>query len=491
MGSLRLQLLTADRDMEIELMINMTTDKSGLEDNQILQAIKRYNDSGDQLEIRQFIKRNNLSLMTNVKDNSGEPTVLLETLLEDTINGNKIVEKILDDCVSDTAENENSKAHSVEIDWSPLLDKGKNQTCVLSYLLRMRNHFIGGDFCPYSDLLKHPALEIFTKLKWKRYLKYFYFQSVIFFSFLLVYSTFLASLLNSPVTRTRTRDSITNCTKFMEADCDGFIVCEILLLTLTLLLTISEIFQAFKLKQQYWKEMENRFYSYSLLSAYLCMAMKSSLLDTEGLGPALRGLAAIGILFSWLELIFVVGRIPYRGFGGCLSVMFYNIIRKLFSYMIAMIIMITGHAMAFMVIGFGHIDKNKEEEEVISFDNPFKAIVKTLTMALGEFDLNTLYNSVAGDNTSHVFALILLVVLAMLGTVTLVNLFIAVTMSDMEKLKRDVNTQQLVNMASFVILIEDSLPRTWLADVILQQKMVFCSHDICTKDVSPATPNII
>ena len=38
-----------------------------------------------------------------------------------------------------------------------------------------------------------------------------------------------------------------------------------------------------------------------------------------------RGIAAIGIGAAWMELIFIIGRYPFR--GGDFSIMYYNIIR--------------------------------------------------------------------------------------------------------------------------------------------------------------------
>ena len=327
--------------------------------------------------------------------------------------------------------------------------------------------------------MKHPVVEIFTKLKWMRSLKYFTVQAIIFFFFIILYSTFLATLLYRPTTAALNNSTNENCTNtFLEIDCGvSSFLCDLLLLIVTLILTGSEMFQALKMRRQYLKEIENRFYLTGLLSAFLCMGLKSSLLEA----PWLRGVAAIGILSSWLELIFVVGRFPYLGMAGCLSVMFFNVIKKLSAYMIAMIFMIMGHAMAFLVIGYGFV-KEDNKNEMISFDDPFKAIVQTLTMALGEFNLDSLYTNLSEDRTSQIFALILLVLLITLGTITLVNLFIAATMSDMDKLKRDVHTQKLVNMASFVILLEDSLPRSWLSGIRLEETMEFCAHDICIKE---------
>jgi len=470
------------RDFGME-KINMI---EGDQEEKIIRAIERYNESGnsaDQLKIIQIIENENLSLMTSIGKGG---TVLVEKLLEETVNGHKIVEKILDNCVRNS-ESEGSLNNSIVIDWSNITDNDTDRrTALLHHLLRFRIEYAGRNFCPYSDLLKHPVLKTFTEIKWERSLKYFRAQAVIFTSFLLLYSIFLGVLLYKP-------ENQENCSEFLEIGCKGFLVVELLLLLVTIFLTLSEIYQAFVLKKLYLQEMENRIFSYFLVSAYFCMIFKSTLIDPkpDNWGPTLRGIVAVGVVFSWLELIFVVGRFP--GFGGCLSVMFYNIIKKLFRYMIAMIIMIIGHAMAFMIITYGHTQSeekpvhtdSKEEEEddegLITFDDPFKAIVKTLTMTLGEFNLDDLLNPFKGDKTSQVFALILLVSLIILGTITLVNLFIAVTTSDMDKLRKDVHTQMLVNMASFVILLEQTLPLRCLSDISLDQKMLFCPHDVCPR----------
>merc|ERR1711953_1123036 len=103
--------------------------------------------------------------------------------------------------------------------------------------------------------------------------------------------------------------------------------------------------------------------------------------------------------------------------------------------MIAMFCMIIGHAFAFTVINYG--------QDVNSFGRPFKSVVQTLTIMLGEFDFDQVYNGFQTeggegvDKTSRSFAMILLILLILFGTVTMVNLFIAAIMSDLEQLKRD------------------------------------------------------
>merc|ERR550519_2743263 len=102
--------------------------------------------------------------------------------------------------------------------------------------------------------------------------------------------------------------------------------------------------------------------------------------------------------------------------------MFYNIIRKTFRYVIASTLMVLGFAFAFMVVNFGI--------EGESFVNPIKSSVMTLTMVLGEFNFGDMYQSFGGDVVSRGFAMIILLFLIILGTITMVNLFVVVIISD-------------------------------------------------------------
>merc|ERR1719483_1533289 len=90
----------------------------------------------------------------------------------------------------------------------------------------------------------------------------------------------------------------------------------------------------------------------------------------------IRGITALGICAAWLELILIIGRYPFR--GGDFSIMFYNIIKIISRYVIALFLMITCFAFAFMVVNYGNDQSN--------FKNALKSIMMTLTMALGEFN---------------------------------------------------------------------------------------------------------
>ena len=81
-------------------------------------------------------------------------------------------------------------------------------------------------------------------------------------------------------------------------------------------------------------------------------------------------------------------------------------------------------------------------------------------MVLGEFeyaDMEKRFDE-AGDKVSYFFTMVLLLAMILFGTITMINLFIAVTISDLRDLKEEVFTQNLTNMAQCSILVEDMLP---------------------------------
>merc|ERR1711874_807993 len=386
------------------------------------------------------------SLVSQVKhDENNESVMLLKKLLVDVVNGHKIVEKILDNCVGETCKEEDSINFAIKIDWSGMLNREQNnQTALLFDLLNIRDKHPGS----FSQLLRHPVIAAFITLKWRKSQKYFYAQSAMFLSFLLLYSVFIGYLFTENIcSRLDIKLPQPNSIPCTPREYEGliptflnssqptaFLVCEISLLALTLLLALVELYQAVKLRRQYF-----------------------------------RGITALGICFAWLELIFMIGRYPFS--GGVFSIMFYNVIKILFRTMIALFFMVLGHAFAFMVVNYGHNMK--------SFESPFKSVVQTLTMALGEFNFEDIYNAFTEDAISRNFAMILLIILILFGTITMVNLFIASIMSDLKRLESEVITQSLVFTAHCSMLVDELLPDCLLRKMRLEDSKIYCVHDSC------------
>ena len=130
--------------------------------------------------------------------------------------------------------------------------------------------------------------------------------------------------------------------------------------------------------------------------------------------------------------------------------------------------MIIGFSFAFMIMRYGQDSGSTvsivaaNQTDVSSFEAPWKNIVKTMAMSMGEFDTSALYKSFQKDKYSRSIAMIILVLLMMFGTIAMVNLFITVIMSDSDRLQQRVFRLNLVNMAEYAILVEEVAPIRFL-----------------------------
>ena len=197
-----------------------------------------------------------------------------------------MVKAILDNCVGETCEEEDSIDFAIKIDWSGMFNSEENnQTDLLFHLLNIRDKH----FASFSQLLRHPVIAAFITLKWRKSQKYFYAQSAIFFSFLMLYSIFIVYLFNrenicsldiklpQPASIPCSTEDYKGVIKIFldSSQPTGFLVCETLLLVLTIILALVEFYQAVKLRRQYFREIENYFEWFVILSAFISMGFKA------------------------------------------------------------------------------------------------------------------------------------------------------------------------------------------------------------------------
>ena len=150
---------------------------------------------------------------------------------------------------------------------------------------------------------------------------------------------------------------------------------EVLLLLMVGLLLVQEGIQCFALGiKRYILEWENLL---ELLAIFLATAGLFLQHDMQ----VLMWVSAPGICFAYLEFIFLMGRYPF--IGGSISLMFYSILSHLFRSLINFVVLVVGFGFGFFIISNGKAGDH--------FENPPKAILKTLIMALGEFEFDDLY----------------------------------------------------------------------------------------------------
>ena len=133
--------------MDIEGFTNQSLQKQ-LSRNEKADDILEGVDMKDHKIVLDAIKENGNSLWKNVEEKSKDgdkklkKRTLFRKILEDTVNGNKIVEEVLNTYIKKTTENENDANYGIEIDFSGLApgdpQKGQMQTTCINELLELR-----------------------------------------------------------------------------------------------------------------------------------------------------------------------------------------------------------------------------------------------------------------------------------------------------------------------------------------------------------------
>ena len=348
-------------------------------------------------------------------------------------------------------------------------------------------------------MLCHPVLASFITLKWKKVVKYFIFHTTVFLLFLVTYYIYIINAFeyrksgiesqnvsNSTLDHEE-EDIVCDCSNQNQTQnvskilpsflCDHSLWVlpnEILFFIMTLLLFGLECYQLYKFKRNYWKQYENLNQIFIIATAVVAMSLKPWILENNKRGQFVRGAIAFGFCITCFEFIFVTGKYPFR--GGDFSIMFSRVLSKLSRYVIAMFMIVWGFSCGLNVITFG-------SGLGFEFETPFKSFVLTLTMAMGEFNAADLYKDFmdVGEYTrvGRTLTLVIVVFMIFSGTIVMINLFVAVIISDTKRLEYEVFKEKLFFMAEGSEFIKDLLPIKWQSGLKVQSSITFCVHKIC------------
>ena len=111
--------------------------------------------------------------------------------MKNTVDGDKLILKTLDEYVkADTTQN-NSEESKLEIELFRLESSSKSWG-VIKDILRIRHE-------AYKTVLLHPVIEAYIDIKWKKVKKYIFAHFCVYLTFLLTYSWFLANIFYRPL----------------------------------------------------------------------------------------------------------------------------------------------------------------------------------------------------------------------------------------------------------------------------------------------------
>ena len=104
----------------------------------IIVAVEESKRSGDHRKIHEILKNRKINLRSRIEENGSSRTILRK-LLDDAVNGDKIVEQQLDKNLQQIGANENSLEHGTQIDFEGIFkENSPRQTRVVKDLLDLR-----------------------------------------------------------------------------------------------------------------------------------------------------------------------------------------------------------------------------------------------------------------------------------------------------------------------------------------------------------------
>lgn len=295
----------------------------------------------------------------------------------------------------------------LRLDFRPLVPGGRGESDLMLCLVEIGQRHI----------LKHPLCESFLYLKWLKIRKFFLFSLIFHSIYVAIFTSYIS------VTYLYDIPKLSNILFWF-------------ILMFTLILASKEIFQLAHGIWIYAKGWENALQWSVIITSGLVLIKSSA--DWQ------HHVAALGILFVWVELMMVVGRFPMFGLY---VQMFTQVAINFFKFLGAYLCLIVGFS-----LGFSVLHKNYK-----SFANPLVGLLKTIIMLSGELEFEDVFFDdkapVLYAGTAH----LMLLAFVILVTVILANLMMGLAVSDIQELRQCAGLDRLVRRAELVSHLESLL----------------------------------
>ena len=235
-----------------------------------------------------------------------EKTVF-NALLDDVVNGNKILSKCLDGLVSSPkTDNPDSEDFTLKIDFHGLIETNSTKQC--HHLFEIFDKSKSGQI-PEKDfpIVRHPVIALFIWKKWRKAIWFFLLNAVVFGIFLFNYTWMILEIFDGTIRNGTVEGNGSDGTCRYKEDNStiGYGASGIALWTSVILLSLWEIIQMIRLGLTYFKEVENYIEMFVFTTALLLLSDIKSCLDDD----YRRGIVAVGISLGYIELVFLTGRL--------------------------------------------------------------------------------------------------------------------------------------------------------------------------------------
>ncbi|CAH2097462.1 unnamed protein product [Euphydryas editha] len=352
-------------------------------------------------------KKYRLTAIQMVIDNISKPT--------------EFFEEIFDSYISSNSQNVQDSKCEMTVDYRILMPS----VCEMQQMKVIKALINTGNRSGQRKLLVHPLVESFLYLKWKALLPFFY-------VIIAVYALFVSSLTIFVIGIFFYKDTNNSPPPILNPNVWSYIVyCTIFLIV------IQELFYMNIKSIKYFLQVETWIKIWSLILAAILpiLTFVSSVSNTEW--P--RHIATCAMLFSWIELMFLLSRFPNWGYY---VLMFGKVAANVIKILLTFAFLVIGFSLSFMI----------QFRSEIPFDGPWAAFVKTMVMMTSEFDYGALFDQEHTQElaTSLILVRVIFVIFLILASIVLMNLMVGVAVNDINDLEVLGNIRRLVKQVEFL-----------------------------------------
>lgn len=305
-----------------------------------------------------------------------------------------------------------------------------------------------------KDILLHPLCSAFLFMKWKKIRK-FYLARLIF-SFLFV--SFLSIYVLTTVVKTckgtfnkkygvlnelcQTQSYLGMMLEKNPIEFERWVLLAITVFEILRKLTSITGFSSF---YHYFTSFENLMEWFVLLSVFSLYHIDKNYSWQNHVG----GYAVLG---AWTNLMLMMGQLPM--FGDYVA-MYQKVSSEFLKLLLAYMCLLLGFTICFCVVF--------PNEEM--FANPLVGFITTLSMMVGELNLNILVNDpeqVDPPLVLEISSQIIFILFLMFVTIILMNLLVGIAVHDIQGLRKTAGLSKLVRQTKLILFVEMGLFSAWL-----------------------------
>ncbi|CAK1543481.1 unnamed protein product [Leptosia nina] len=364
----------------------------------------------------------------------------IDMIINTLSNPTEFLEEVFDSYIKSNNVNFHDPNCEITVDYRILMPTvcEMEQMKVIEGLLKTGNRY------GQKKLLVHPLVESFLHLKWK-VLQPFFYIIVVFYSLL------VCSLTIFTVSVFYYKDTASQPPAFLNPSIWAYVI----YVSVVLIILQEMLYTNIKSKRHLFQlETWVKFGSVGL-----AMVIPSAIkLAGEAVWP--RHVATLALLFSWIELMFLLSRFPSWGYY---VLMFGKVAMNVIKILLTFAFIIIGFSLSFMI----------QFHTQIPFESPWAALVKTLVMMTSEFDYQALFDK----ENSRELAMSLIVVrfifllFLILAAIVLMNLMVGVAVSDINDLALLGNIDRLSKQVQFLCTL-DNLVYNRVFTLILPNRLI-------------------